>query len=155
MSICRYLVGRDDDGAPLGFAGSMRCRTARRSVPTITASPGRFYGSDHVREIGQETRRNRMPRMPHLFYSHRSKVNRRNVKCCLRCSINGRGRQTNDVIGSQATHNVREQAERRAPARWPALKQPGRDRLELQRRKGIGGGERSCRSYRSCHSLFG
>ncbi len=73
--------------------------------------------------------------MPRLFYSHGSKVNRRNVKCCLRAPINRRGRQTNDVVGSQAMHNVREQSERRAPAQRSHQSKREEVGWKLQRRK--------------------
>ena len=75
--------------------------------------PADYHGSDYASEICKQTRRDCMSR---LFYADGSKVNRRDIKRGLRASINGCRSQTDDVVGPETMHNVREQSERRAPA---------------------------------------
>jgi hypothetical protein len=70
--------------AEFGPPGSSKHRTTNR------------YRSDNPHEIRQQSRRDGVPG---LFHANRSKVNRSDIKRCLRASINGRGRKANDIPG--------------------------------------------------------
>jgi hypothetical protein len=122
-----------DEGAPLGFAGSMRCRTARRSLPAIIARPA------DITEATTPVRSVSKPPGSHaafvLFPRLQSKPPQR--KMLSPCSINGRGRQTNNVVGPQAMHKVREQSERRALAQWSHQSKREEVGWKSQRRKGL------------------
>lgn len=82
-------------------------------LPFSQHRPADYYRSNYPGKICKQTRWNRMPR---LFYSYGSEVNRCYVKRSLRASINRRRSQTDQVVGSKAMHNVREEGERRASA---------------------------------------
>ena len=147
----RPQPARRGEGAPLGFSESTRCRTARRSLPAIIARPADITeATTPVRSASKAA--GIACRV--CFYSHRSKVNRHNVKCCLRAPINRCGRQTNNAVWPQAMNNVREPSERRASAQRSHQSQRKEVAWKLQRRKDWWT-RTKLPALSACHSLLG
>lgn len=73
------------------------------------------YRSDDPRKIGQQPRRDCMPR---LLYTNGSEIHRRDIKRGLRASVNRRCCQADDVVGSETVNNVGEKSQCRAAAEW-------------------------------------